>query len=111
MFTKYFVDFSNGETLQIPQKQVETVDATEYQRIFGKPATSRSTVVCRLLQEAEGAVKFHHTWYTHVSRVVKFNNLPLALGTAHECDSRCVHAKGRVMNCECACGGKNHGKK
>jgi hypothetical protein len=25
----------------------------------------------------------------------------------HKCDARCRHAKGR--NCECSCGGKNHG--
>jgi hypothetical protein len=111
MFTKYFIDLSNGETLQISQKQVETISADIYQRIFGKPASKRSTVVCRVSADTEGAVKYFDTYYTHVTRVVKFNNLPLALGTAHECDSRCLHATGRVMNCECACGGKNHGKK
>lgn len=26
----------------------------------------------------------------------------------HKCDARCEHATGH--NCECACGGKNHGK-
>lgn len=28
----------------------------------------------------------------------------------HDCDARCFNATGRVMNCECACGGKNHGR-
>lgn len=28
----------------------------------------------------------------------------------HECDARCLHATGKVMKCECACGGKNHGR-
>lgn len=28
-------------------------------------------------------------------------------GSKHKCDGRCLHAKGR--NCECACGGANHG--
>lgn len=28
----------------------------------------------------------------------------------HRCDDRCVHATGRTMKCECACGGLNHGK-
>ena len=28
----------------------------------------------------------------------------------HACDSRCLNASGRVMKCECACGGKNHGR-
>ncbi len=28
----------------------------------------------------------------------------------HECDARCINATGRTMQCECSCGGKNHGK-
>lgn len=28
--------------------------------------------------------------------------------TGHVCDARCVHATG--SDCECSCGGKNHGK-
>ena len=28
-------------------------------------------------------------------------------GSKHQCDARCLNAKGH--NCECACGGKNHG--
>lgn len=28
----------------------------------------------------------------------------------HECDDRCINATGRVMKCECSCGGKNHGR-
>lgn len=28
----------------------------------------------------------------------------------HECDARCMNATGRTMNCECACGGRNHGR-
>jgi hypothetical protein len=28
----------------------------------------------------------------------------------HDCDSRCMNATGRTMKCECACGGRNHGK-
>ena len=28
----------------------------------------------------------------------------------HACDARCVHATGRVMRCECSCGGLFHGR-
>lgn len=28
----------------------------------------------------------------------------------HECDARCLNATGRTMRCECACGGRNHGR-
>lgn len=41
-----------------------------------------------------------------VTRVINYKSQP----SRHQCDSRCVHAKGRTMNCECACGGANHGK-
>lgn len=30
--------------------------------------------------------------------------------TKHPCDARCVHATGKIMRCECSCGGKNHGR-
>ncbi len=39
------------------------------------------------------------------NRVVRYKTSP----SRHECDARCVNATGRTMNCECACGGKNHG--
>lgn len=28
----------------------------------------------------------------------------------HQCDARCQNATGRIMKCECSCGGRNHGK-
>jgi hypothetical protein len=33
-----------------------------------------------------------------------------SFASRHECDDRCVNATGRVMKCECSCGGKNHGR-
>lgn len=44
--------------------------------------------------------------YTAVERVVNFKSNP----SRHECDARCMNATGRTMNCECSCGGKNHGR-
>lgn len=44
--------------------------------------------------------------YTPVERTVEYKSNP----SRHECDDRCVNATGRIMKCECACGGKNHGK-
>jgi hypothetical protein len=41
-----------------------------------------------------------------VTRQIKYRR---NVAVRHECDARCVHATGRVMNCECQCGGKNHG--
>ncbi len=39
-------------------------------------------------------------------RVIEYKSNP----SKHECDARCTHATGRVMKCECSCGGKNHGR-
>jgi len=40
------------------------------------------------------------------TRYIEMKPMP----SRHECDSRCVNATGRIMKCECSCGGKNHGK-
>lgn len=44
--------------------------------------------------------------YTAVERAIEYKSSP----SRHECDARCFNATGRIMKCECACGGKNHGK-
>lgn len=38
-----------------------------------------------------------------VTRVIFYKKNP----SLHKCDGRCLNAKGG--NCECSCGGKNHG--
>lgn len=40
-----------------------------------------------------------------VERIITFKSNP----SKHVCDARCINASGRTMQCECACGGKNHG--
>jgi hypothetical protein len=44
--------------------------------------------------------------YTAVERTVEYKSSP----SRHVCDARCVNATGRIMKCECSCGGKNHGR-
>jgi hypothetical protein len=39
-------------------------------------------------------------------RKVEYKSNP----SRHACDSRCTHATGKVMKCECSCGGHNHGR-
>jgi hypothetical protein len=39
-----------------------------------------------------------------VERTINFKSNP----SLHVCDGRCLNAKGH--NCECSCGGKNHGR-
>jgi hypothetical protein len=40
-----------------------------------------------------------------VTRVIEYKSF----ASKHVCDSRCLNAAGRIMKCECSCGGKNHG--
>ena len=39
-------------------------------------------------------------------RMVRYKSNP----SRHACDARCMNATGRTMNCECSCGGRNHGR-
>ncbi|HDR8993951.1 TPA: hypothetical protein QDA93_006684 [Burkholderia vietnamiensis] len=41
-----------------------------------------------------------------VERVIEYKSNP----SRHECDARCLNATGRIMRCECSCGGENHGR-
>jgi hypothetical protein len=44
--------------------------------------------------------------YVRAERKVEIKRNP----SRHACDDRCVNATGRVMRCECACNGRNHGR-
>jgi hypothetical protein len=44
--------------------------------------------------------------WVKVTRSVTYKSF----ASKHECDARCMNASGRTMQCECACGGKNHGR-
>jgi hypothetical protein len=80
---KYFAEL-NGETVSFPQKSVS---------FNGR---------------GPGHWGFHaetETWIK-IDRVIEYKQF----ASKHECDDRCMHATGKVMRCECACGGKNHGK-
>ena len=46
------------------------------------------------------------TGWVRATRVVIRKRSP----SNHKCDVRCLNATGRTMQCECSCGGKNHGK-
>lgn len=52
-----------------------------------------------------GYVADRNEW-VRVTRSVTYKQF----ASKHECDARCMNATGRTMQCECACGGKNHGR-
>jgi hypothetical protein len=41
-----------------------------------------------------------------IERVIEYKGNP----SLHRCDARCMNATGKIMKCECSCGGKNHGR-
>ena len=41
-----------------------------------------------------------------VERKIEYKSNP----SRHDCDARCLNATGKIMRCECSCGGKNHGR-
>lgn len=41
----------------------------------------------------------------YADRRIEYKQFP----SRHECDARCLNANGKIMRCECSCGGKNHG--
>ena len=43
--------------------------------------------------------------YVPVERSIEYKGNP----SLHKCDARCQNATGRIMKCECRCGGKYHG--
>jgi hypothetical protein len=49
---------------------------------------------------------WNHGQLLPVERIITFKSNP----SKHACDARCMNATGRTMNCECSCGGKNHGR-
>lgn len=46
------------------------------------------------------------TGFIPATRMIEMRSAP----SRHECDARCFNATGRIMKCECSCGGKNHGR-
>lgn len=49
-------------------------------------------------------------YYEYAHRPIDGWKVVLDYLKRHDCDARCMNATGRTMNCECACGGRNHGK-
>lgn len=78
---KYFADLADGSTLEFDRVDYRSrKDIRAYDRVSGR--------------------------WVQCNRVVEFKSNP----SRHECDARCIDATGRIMKCECACGGKNHGR-
>lgn len=89
---KYFADI-NGQAVELVDRSVHYVGRDA----FGTPVGFTPVFV-----QGQG-------WdrgYVKATRKVQMKSNP----SKHVCDSRCMNATGRTMQCECSCGGKNHGR-
>jgi hypothetical protein len=98
----YYADLDNGAVLEWRDAAENTGDLD----LFGNPR--RRTVAAKVQRNAQGQLCGYDAarGWTRITRVVRLKSSP----SRHVCDIRCINAKGRAMECECACGGKNHGR-
>lgn len=81
MTHRFFADLPNGEVVEL-------------KRIDNRNQSSKHN-------DTWG---WNGTGWVKITRVIEYKSNP----SKHQCDARCLNAKG--FNCECACGGKSHGK-
>jgi hypothetical protein len=107
---KHFSDV-NGETIELTR--LTYMSKPEFAKTFpgvkGKSADGYSMWVGEPVDYVQTFDREVGKWrhdYRPVTRTIAYKANP----SLHECDARCMNATGRTMNCECKCGGKNHGK-
>lgn len=81
---KYFADL-NGEAVELARVYHDGAVSTAARHFFGVGPDGTKL---------------------QASRKIEFKARP----SLHKCDDRCIHATGKIMRCECSCGGKNHGR-
>lgn len=107
----YFADLPNGSTIEFKTMRVPTfVDRMGCQRYrVAEPKVQRCLPTDGTADALTGNVLCGYVegrGWARITRTVEMKSSP----SRHECDARCMNASGRAMNCECACGGANHGK-
>jgi hypothetical protein len=95
---RYFSDFG-GQTVELTS--VTSMRNAEFASRFPGVKGYRYDGFEKVVGAVEGSKDL-----LPVTREITFKSNP----SRHECDARCINATGRVMNCECSCGGKNHGR-
>jgi hypothetical protein len=102
----YFADLADGTVLEFRNRREPTyVDRMGCQRYREVPA--RVNYFRYLGDEKDHLYGYHDVHgAVRITRKVAMKSQP----TLHDCDARCMNATGRDMACECACGGRNHGK-
>jgi hypothetical protein len=94
---RYFSEH-NGEAVQL--RQITCMDNATFKAQFPDVVGKRYDSFSRMVGKAEDGTVLP------VLRLIEYKGNP----SKHKCDSRCLNAQGKTMKCECACGGKNHGR-
>lgn len=106
MTTKYF----SGEIELTRVRALSNVDfSKQFPGIKGRKYDGYSMQVGSPLGHASvylAGQGWNHGPLYAVERIINYKAAP----SLHECDARCMNATGKTMNCECSCGGKNHGR-
>lgn len=108
--TKHFSDW-NGQSVELtfvhgmPRKEFEA----RFPGVKGHRFDSYAMLAGAPISETpvyDNAAKKWVRTLLPVTRSITFKSAP----SLHECDARCMNATGRTMQCECSCGGVNHGR-
>lgn len=98
----YFADLATGETLEFTERRERNGGQDRYGNPTYRTIPARVAYVGR---ELFGYIDGQREGFL-ITRKVEMKAQP----TRHACDARCLNATGKVMKCECSCGGKNHGR-
>lgn len=79
------------------------VDKLDAAKLIGNPSLTVKVNGQYVIGYRAGTNGFKAEDCVPVSRAISFK----VDGSNHKCDARCLNATGH--NCECSCGGKNHG--
>lgn len=97
--------FFSGD-IELNAERIRSLDnakfAEQFPGVVGKRFDGYAKLVAPVLGVA--VVKWSEDVCLPVTRIIHYSKRP----SLHKCDARCMNAKGH--NCECSCGGKNHGK-
>ena len=100
---RYFADLNDGSTLEWRDRKVRIG-----QDRAGAPLYRIDQAKVRGVYNKRGMVIGYEGWtgesWIAITRTVQFKSNP----SLHVCNAKCQSAKGH--QCECSCGGKNHGR-
>jgi hypothetical protein len=103
----YFADLGDGTTLEFKEGRQPTGGRDRYGNAQYRFVPAKVNYLRMPGDDRDRLYGFDpERGAVRITRQVVMKSNP----SRHECDARCMNANGRTMNCECSCGGANHGK-